>query len=91
VTGGSNDQISNLNSEIKYLKSQNEQLQEEINRRYSNKLSSPPSNVLLAEDNTSRANATEFERKMKEMSVELDCLRADNHEVRLKRTFELTY
>jgi hypothetical protein len=84
VTGGSSDQVASLNAEIKYLKAENAKLQDESNKRDVNKNDKEHSsaNPLRNSESTSRNDSVpELERKMKEMSVELDCLRADNQEL----------
>ncbi len=90
MTGESPDQISRLTAEIKSLKAQNNQLQEEINKRDATRITIPSETNILRVSNSAtlsrsenNADTPELERKMREMSVELDCLRADNREVNL--------
>lgn len=83
MTGGSSDQVACLNAEIKYLKAQNAQLQDDINRRDINSKTSVPATTNLLRTSENSNSTADLERKMKEMSIELDCLRADNQEVRI--------
>lgn len=85
VTGESTDQISSLKAEIKQLKAQNAHLHEEINKSNDSKHNIPAETTSISHHtllrSESSANTTELERRMREMTIELDCLRADNKEV----------
>eukprot|EP00029_Vermamoeba_vermiformis_P009114 TRINITY_DN443_c1_g1_i1.p1 TRINITY_DN443_c1_g1~~TRINITY_DN443_c1_g1_i1.p1 ORF type:complete len:330 (-),score=43.01 TRINITY_DN443_c1_g1_i1:78-1067(-) len=85
VTGESTDQISSLKAEIKQLKAQNAHLHEEINKSNDSKHNIPAETTSISHHTLSRsessANTTELERRMREMTIELDCLRADNKEL----------